>query len=171
MKTAAAYLLFLFASIGVVAWAGMGSPQNPIAYALVQLQSSTPGTTQNGHTNIAGTSIAGQFVGAGSGLTALNASNLGAGTVPPGRIAGAYPGITGLGTVSSGTWNGGIIGSAFGGTGLNTSAASTGSMLYASGPGVWATRAIGVTEQVLRVGSNGLPIWGRDSLSLPFSGS
>jgi hypothetical protein len=37
----------------------------------------------------------------GGGLTNLNASNLASGTVPTGRMTGAYTGITGLGTLSS----------------------------------------------------------------------
>lgn len=41
------------------------------------------------------------ITGNGSGLTSLNASNLGSGTVPTGRISGAYSGITGVGTLAS----------------------------------------------------------------------
>jgi hypothetical protein len=37
----------------------------------------------------------------GGGLTNLNASNLASGTVPTGRVTGAYTGITGLGTLTS----------------------------------------------------------------------
>ena len=37
----------------------------------------------------------------GGGLTNLNASNLASGTVPTGRMTGAYTGITGLGTLTS----------------------------------------------------------------------
>lgn len=41
----------------------------------------------------------------GANLTNLNASNLGSGTVPPARISGSYTGITGVGTLTAGTWN------------------------------------------------------------------
>lgn len=47
------------------------------------------------------TLIAGAFSGSGASLTSLNASNLSSGTVPDGRISGAYSGITTL-TVTSG---------------------------------------------------------------------
>ena len=42
----------------------------------------------------------------GGGLTNLNASNLASGTVPTGRVAGSYVGITGLGTLTSLTIDG-----------------------------------------------------------------
>ena len=44
--------------------------------AFVKLQANTPGIAQTGHSNITGTSIAGQFVGGGAGLTAVNADLL-----------------------------------------------------------------------------------------------
>ncbi len=49
----------------------------------------------------------------GSNLTNLNASNLASGTVPSGRLSGSYTGITGLGTVTTGTWNGNAIADAY----------------------------------------------------------
>jgi hypothetical protein len=39
----------------------------------------------------------------GGGLTNLNASNLASGTVPAGRMSGSYAGITGVGTLASGS--------------------------------------------------------------------
>lgn len=67
------------------AWvcADMGSPPTPT----VNLQPSTPGTQQIGHTNISGTAIAGFFSGDGGNLTNLNASNLASGTVPDVRLS------------------------------------------------------------------------------------
>jgi hypothetical protein len=38
-------------------------------------------------------------------VTALNASILDAGTVPTARVSGSYTGITGVGTLTAGTWN------------------------------------------------------------------
>ncbi len=66
----------------------------------------------------------------GSNLTALNASNLSTGTVPSAQISGSYTGITGLGTITTGTWNGTAISATKGGTGLTT--ISEGKILYAS---------------------------------------
>lgn len=48
-------------------------------------------------------------------------SNL-SGTIASGQVAGSYTGITGLGTVTVGTWNGSIVAPAFGGTGVNNGA-------------------------------------------------
>lgn len=44
--------------------------------------------------------------------------------------------ITAVGTVASGTWQGGVIGSAYGGTGLDTSTAANGSILIGNGAGL-----------------------------------
>jgi len=46
-------------------------------------------------------------------LTNLNASQLASGTVPSGRVLGAYSGVTGLGTITSGTWNADALTDAF----------------------------------------------------------
>lgn len=45
------------------------------------------------------------FSGPGGSLTALNATALSQGTVATGRISGSYTGITGVGTLTAGTWN------------------------------------------------------------------
>ncbi len=45
------------------------------------------------------------FSGPGGSLTSLNATALSQGTVATGRISGSYTGITGVGTLTAGTWN------------------------------------------------------------------
>jgi hypothetical protein len=57
------------------------------------------------------------FIGDGANLSAINASNLSAGTVNTARISGSYTGITGVGTLTAGTWNAATIGAQYGGTG------------------------------------------------------
>lgn len=42
----------------------------------IKLQAATPGSVQTGHSNISGTARAGQFIGGGAGLTAVNADLL-----------------------------------------------------------------------------------------------
>lgn len=59
--------------------------------------------------------------GGGTSITSMNASNLSAGTVASARISGSYTGITGVGTVTAGTWQGNTVAILYGGTGQTTS--------------------------------------------------
>jgi len=51
--------------------------------------------------------------GNGVSLTAINASNITSGTVASARISGSYTGITGVGTLTAGTWNANVIGNVY----------------------------------------------------------
>jgi len=77
------YSLAAVAGLTVVGLVGVGS--RPVlaqaVEAIVRLQQGTPGIQQQGHTNISGTSKAGQFVGGGAGLTGVDAAKLGGKTV------------------------------------------------------------------------------------------
>ena len=63
---------------------------------------------------------ASSFSGNGAAITAINASNISSGTLASARISGSYTGITGVGTLTAGTWNGNTVGILYGGTGQTT---------------------------------------------------
>lgn len=102
---------------------------------------------------------AGVFIGSGTLLTNLNASQLLLGTVPAARIAGAYSGITGLGTVASGVWNGTAIGTQFGGTGQNFSSAAQGALPVFTGAGTMGALAPPSATSVLMQNNVGTFFW------------
>lgn len=100
------------------------------------------------------------FIGSGTYMTNLNASQLGYGTVPSARIIGNYPGITGISTITSGVWNGAILGSQYGGTGSNLVTASSGSIAYFSSVGTMSALAPATAGYLLQTnGVSSAPAW------------
>jgi hypothetical protein len=75
--------------------------------------------------------------GGGTSITSINASNLSTGTVPVARVSGSYTGITGVGTVTAGTWQGNVIATTYGGTNLSSFTAN--GVVYASSTTALAT--------------------------------
>jgi trimeric autotransporter adhesin len=83
----------------------------------------TTASSSNGASTIVSRDVNGSFdanvvnatnlSGGGTSITSMNASNLSAGTVASARISGAYTGITGVGTVTAGTWNANVIANAY----------------------------------------------------------
>jgi hypothetical protein len=67
---------------------------------------------------------------------AIAATQITSGTIDSARISGSYTGITGVGTLTAGVWNGSTIGVAYGGTGAATFAAG---YLKASGTTAFST--------------------------------
>lgn len=63
-----------------------------------------------------------------------NASNITSGTLPTGRMNGSYTGITGVGTLAAGVWNGTAIDYSYGGTGL-TATPTNGQLAIGNGAG------------------------------------
>jgi hypothetical protein len=78
----------------------------------------------------------GQITSATSQNIAIAANQITSGTIDSARISGSYTGITGVGTITAGTWNGSTIAVAYGGTGATT---LTG---YVKGSGTSALTAV-----------------------------
>jgi len=94
-------------------------------------------------------------VGTAANTNAANASYLSTGTVPSARISGSYTGITGVGTITAGVWNGTTITVPYGGTGM-TSFTSNG-ILFGNTTGSLKVTAAGTEGQVLQASSTGIP--------------
>lgn len=124
-----------------------------------------------------------------------NASNISSGTLPTGRLTGSYTGITGIGTLTVGTWQATVIGGTYGGTGVNNGSRTItigGNLTYSGAftftgtltgntsvtfptSGTLATTAgtvssiIGTANQVLANGTSGSSQTGDVTLTLPQS--
>jgi hypothetical protein len=103
---------------------------------------------------IAATDVSGLAASATTDTT--NADNITTGTLPSGRLIGGYTQITGVGTLTSGTWTATAIGSAYGGTGFTTYA--TGDLIYASATNTLSKLAAGTNGYVLTL-AGGVPTW------------
>lgn len=109
--------------------------------------------------NTSATTASAAFAKANTADTnAANASYLSVGTVPSARISGSYTGITGVGTITTGTWNGTAISVPYGGTGRTT--ANTNGILFGNGTGALNVTAAGTEGQVLQVSVAGVPQFG-----------
>lgn len=106
---------------------------------------------------------ANDFVGNATSLTNINASNITSGTIGAAYVSGAYANVTGLGTVTSGTWQANVVASAYGGTGF--SSYTTGDLIYSSATNTLSKLAIGANNTVLT--SNGTSL----SWAAPAGGS
>lgn len=107
----------------------------------------------------------------------IDATQIISGTIASARISGSYTGITGVGTLTAGTWNATTIGTAYGGTGLTsftsggalyatsssvltsgtlpTTAGGTGLISFNSGGALYATSTSALTSGTLPVTAGG----------------
>ena len=97
-------------------------------------------------------------VGAAANTNASNASYLSTGTVPTGVISGSYTGISGVGTLSSGTWNADTITVPYGGTGITT--AANNGVIFGNTAGPFRVTSAGTEGQVLQANADGTPLFG-----------
>jgi hypothetical protein len=94
----------------------------------------------------------GQLTLAATTAIAINGNQITSGTVGSAYISGSYTGITGVGTLTAGTWNASTIGVGYGGTGL--ASYTTGDLLYASGSTTLSKLALGTSGYVLTAGAS-----------------
>lgn len=98
----------------------------------------------------------GQITSASNTSIAINGNQITSGTVGSSYISGSYTGITGVGTLTAGTWNANTIGVGYGGTGLSTY--TTGDTLYASGSTTLSKLGIGASTYIM-TSSGTAPQW------------
>jgi parallel beta-helix repeat protein len=94
--------------------------------------------TANNLVNLSALSVGGTPVISSSRVlqnVTADASILTAGTINSARITGNYTGITGVGTLTAGTWNATTINPQYGGTGVNGATAANGTLLIGNGSG------------------------------------
>lgn len=97
--------------------------------------------------------------GNGAAVTGLNASNLASGVVAAARLVGSYTGITGVGTLAAGLWNGTVIGTQYGGTGQNWATKAVGHLPFFSTTGVMSTLAPDTAGKLLQTNGAAAPSW------------
>ena len=102
----------------------------------------------------------GQLTAASNTPIAINGNQITSGTVGSSYISGSYTGITGVGTLTAGTWNASTIGVGYGGTGLATYTA--GDLVYASGTTTLSKLGIGTNGYIL-TSSGTAPQWSAPS--------
>lgn len=91
--------------------------------------------------------------------TFSDAANLTSGTLGSSRLSGSYTGITGVGTITAGTWNGSTIDVGHGGTGI-TSATLNGVLFGGGGTSALQVTGAGTEGQVLQASAAGVPSFG-----------
>jgi hypothetical protein len=89
----------------------------------------------------------GQLTLATNASIAINGNQITSGTIGSAYLSGSYTGITGVGTLTAGTWNAGTIGVAYGGTDITSYTA--GDLLYASGTTTLSKLTLGTANYVL----------------------
>lgn len=87
---------------------------------------------------------------------ASDAGFITSGTLGTARLSGSYTGITGVGTITAGTWNGSTVNVAYGGTGI-VSATLNGVLFGRGGSGALQVTSAGTEGQVLQASSTGVP--------------
>jgi len=99
-----------------------------------------------------------------------NANNITSGSLGTSRLSGSYTGITGVGTLTAGTWNANTIAAIYGGTGLTSFTA--GDLIYANSSTTLASLAdVAVGNALISGGVGADPSWGKIGLATHVSGT
>ena len=131
-------------------WANTINTAIQTQFAAVNNYSNFVGASSNNYANTLNTVIFQTFT---------NAANLTSGTLDSARLSGSYTGITGVGTITVGTWNGNTINVGYGGTGITT-AAVNGVLFGSGGTGALQVTSAGTEGQVLQANATGVPQFG-----------
>jgi hypothetical protein len=106
----------------------------------------------------------GQITSSTDTAIAINGNQITSGTVGTSYLSGSYTGITGVGTLTAGTWNASTIGAQYGGTGF--ASYTVGDLLYASGTTALSKLALGTTNYVLTAGASAPQYVAQSTLSV-----
>lgn len=106
----------------------------------------------------------GQITSASAQTISINGNQITSGTIGSAYISGSYTGITGVGTLTAGTWNATKIDPAYGGTGL--SSYSAGDLIYATGTTTLAKLTLATSGYVLTAGSSAPQYVAQSTLSV-----
>jgi hypothetical protein len=121
-------------------------------------------------TAIAISSAAVSGLAASATTDTTNANNITSGTLGTSRLSGSYTGITGVGTLTAGTWNANTIAAIYGGTGLTSF--TTGDLIYANSSTTLARLAdVAVGNALISGGVGAAPSWGKIGLATHVNGT
>ena len=122
------------------------------------------------NTAIGITSAAVSGLAASATTDTTNAANITTGTLNTARLSGSYTGITGVGTLTAGTWNGSVIGAVYGGTGF--ASYTVGDLLFADTSTSLAKLAgAAVGNALISGGVGSAPSYGKIGLATHVSGT
>jgi hypothetical protein len=121
-------------------------------------------------TAIAISSAAVSGLAASATTDTTDANNITSGSLGTSRLSGSYTGVTGVGTLTAGTWNANTIAAIYGGTGLSSFTA--GDLIYANSSTTLAALAdVAVGNALISGGIAAAPSWGKIGLATHVSGT